>query len=110
MRAPRGEAIKRQLLKVLLPKMAPPTLAPFGVWEVTGGGGGVLHGVVVAVHEGGVEVTGTNVSKSTCEKLRKWGVVVTVHTSPSHCNQKSCLSIAARVLLSHLQHPMGKWP
>ena len=51
----------------------------------------MLHGVVVVVHEGGIEVydlAGTNASKSCCEQLRKGGVAVTLHTSPSHCNQK----------------------
>ena len=45
----------RQLIKVPLPKMPPTTLLAFGVWEVTWGGGGgqMLHGIVVTVYEGG---------------------------------------------------------
>ena len=86
------------------------TLLTFGVWEVTGAGGGMLHGVVVVAHEGVVEVydlASANASKSTCQKLRKGGVAFTLHTSPSHCNQKNCLYTAVRLLLWHLQHPTG---
>ena len=97
--------------------MPPTTLPAFGVWEVTGGrrgggGGEMLHGIVVALHERGVEVydlAGTNASKSTCAKLRVGGVAVALHTSPPHCNQSNCLYIAVRVLMWHLQHPTREW-
>ena len=72
-----------------------------------------LHRVVFATHQGGVEVydlAGTNASEFRGERLRKGGVAVTLHTSPSHCNQKRCLSIAVRVLGWHLQHPTRKSP
>ena len=70
--------------------MPPCTVPPFGAWKVSGEGvEEILHGVVVVVHERGVEVydlAGTNASKSCCEQLRKRGIAVTLHTSPSHCN------------------------
>ena len=88
------------------------TVPAFGAWEVTRGGGGMLHGIVVAVHEGGVEfydLIGTNASKSKCTRLREGGVAIAMHTSPSHCHQKNCLCIAVGVLLWHLQHRIREW-
>ena len=113
MRAPWREAKKRQLLKAPLPKMPPSTLPPFGKWEVTGGGGGGCPTVLwLWCTKWGVEVddlAGTNASESCCNQLRKGGFEVTLHTSPSHCNQENCLYIAVRVLLWRMQHPTREW-
>ena len=99
-----GEAKKRHLLAQNA------CLHPPSCWQMgrDWGGGGMLHGILVPVHEGGVEVYGlanTNASKSTCAKLRAGGVAVALHTIPPHCNPKNCLCIVVRVLLWHLQHP-----
>ena len=39
----------------------------------------------------------------------KGGVEITLHTSPSHCKQKTCLYIVVRVLLWHMQHRTREW-
>ena len=87
---------------------------PFGVWEAFFWGGKRWCTVwLLPCTKGGVEVydvAGNNVSKSTCERLRKVGVALSLHTSPSHWNQQNCLYIAVPVLLWHLQHPTGEWP
>ena len=77
-----------------------------------GGGGEQLHGLVVAVHAGGVEnfdLAGSNASRSACSKLRARGVQAALHTSPPHCNQNNCMHIAMRMVLWHLQHPTTEW-
>ena len=96
------------------PKCLPPlSLCLASKWDVAaGGGGGMLHGIVVAMHARGFEVydlAGTSAFKSTCAKIRARGVAATLHTSAPHCSQKNCLYIAVRVLLWHLQHPTTEW-
>ena len=85
MRAPWGEGKKPHLLKSPQPKTHASTLPPFGKWDVTGGGGGKQpHGLVAAVHAGGVDIcdlAATNVSRSGAE-LRAGGIRVGVHTWP----------------------------
>ena len=114
MRASWGEATKRHLLKSPLPKMPASTLPPFGKWDVTGGGGGEEqpHGLVAAVHAGGVEnfdLAGTNACTSACAELRAGGIRAAPHTSPPHRNQRNLMYIAVRVMLWHVKHPTTEW-
>ena len=77
LRAPSGEAEQRNVIKAALPKTPPSTPPIWGMGGFFLGGEEMLHSMVVTVHKGGVEVydvAGNNVSKSTCERLRKVGV------------------------------------
>ena len=112
MRAPRGDAKKRHLLKSALPTMPASTRPPFGKWDATRVGEEQLHRLVAAVYAGGVEffdLAGTNASKSVGAELRARCVRVGVHTSPQQCNKKNCMYIAVRVVLWHLEHPTSEW-
>ena len=96
MRARWGEAKMRHLLKSPQPQMPASNLPPFGKWELKGGAE-MLHGIVVAVHAGGVEVydlAGNNACKSLCAKVCARGVAIALRTCPPHCNQKNWLYIA----------------
>ena len=93
--------------------MPPSTPPPLGKWEVTGGHQQeLLHNVVFVGHPGGWEVydlAATAASKPCTQKLREGGISVRMHTGPESCTRRSCMNVAARVLLWHMSHPVSVW-